>query len=39
LLPTGKGSAKGRGDKTATLVLTRIGEEKVAVVVEPVAAA
>ncbi|GAB3559746.1 50S ribosomal protein L11 methyltransferase [Arthrobacter alkaliphilus] len=39
LLPAGKGSAKGRGDKTATLVLTRIGEEKVAVVVEPVAAA
>ena len=27
-----------RGNKTATLVLTRIGEEKVAVVVEPVAA-
>ncbi|GAB2710851.1 THUMP-like domain-containing protein [Arthrobacter bambusae] len=39
LLPAGKGSAKGRGNKTATLVLTRIGEEKVAVVVEPVAAA
>ncbi|WP_442545107.1 THUMP-like domain-containing protein [Arthrobacter sp. KN11-1C] len=38
LLPAGKGSAKGRGNKTATLVLTRIGEEKVAVVVEPVAA-
>jgi hypothetical protein len=39
LLPAGKGSAKGRGNKTATLVLTRIGEERVAVVVEPVAAA
>jgi len=38
LLPAGKGSAKGRGNKTATLVLTRIGEEKVAVVVEPAAA-
>ena len=39
LLPAGKNSAKSRGNKTATLVLTRIGEEKVAVVVEPVAAA
>ncbi|MEZ2390264.1 SAM-dependent methyltransferase [bacterium RCC_150] len=39
LLPGGKGAAKGRGHKTATLVLTRIGEERVAVVVEPVAAA
>ncbi len=39
LLPPGKNSAKARGNKTATLVLTRIGEEKVAVVVEPVAAA
>ncbi len=39
LLPAGKGPAKSRGGKTATLVLTRIGEEKVAVVVEPVAAA
>jgi hypothetical protein len=38
LLPAGKGSAKGRGNKTATLVLTRIGDDKVAVVVEPVAA-
>ncbi len=38
LLPAGKGSAKARGNKAATLVLTRIGEEKVAVVVEPVAA-
>ncbi len=38
LLPPGKGSAKARGNKTATLVLTRIGEEKMAVVVEPVAA-
>ncbi|MCZ9881245.1 class I SAM-dependent methyltransferase [Arthrobacter sp. B2a2-09] len=37
LLPAGKGSAKARGNKTATLVLTRIGEEKVAVVVEPAA--
>lgn len=37
LLPAGKGPAKARGNKTATLVLTRIGEEKVAVVVEPVA--
>ena len=39
LLPAGKNSAKSRGNKTATLVLTRIGEEKVAVVVEPIAAA
>ncbi|WP_284980776.1 class I SAM-dependent methyltransferase [Arthrobacter sp. efr-133-TYG-118] len=39
LLPAGKGTAKSRGSKTATLVLTRIGDEKVAVVVEPVAAA
>ena len=39
LLPAGKNPAKARGNKTATLVLTRIGEEKVAVVVEPVAAA
>jgi hypothetical protein len=37
LLPAGKGPAKARGNKTATLVLTRIGEERVAVVVEPVA--
>jgi hypothetical protein len=39
LLPAGKNSSKAAGSKTATLVLTRIGEEKVAVVVEPVAAA
>lgn len=39
LLPAGRNAAKARGNKTATLVLTRIGEEKVAVVVEPVAAA
>lgn len=37
LLPAGKGSAKARGNKSATLVLTRIGQERVAVVVEPVA--
>jgi len=37
LLPPGKGPAKARGNKTATLVLTRIGEERVAIVVEPVA--
>jgi hypothetical protein len=40
LLPAGKGTGKGTGKtagkKTATLVLTRIGEERVAVSVEPV---
>lgn len=40
LLPTGKttGKATGKkgGGKTATLVLTRIGEDRVAVVVDPV---
>ena len=36
LLATGKGTGKGAGKKTATLVLTRIGEERVAVSVEPV---
>ncbi|WP_285240669.1 class I SAM-dependent methyltransferase [Pseudarthrobacter sp. MEB009] len=37
LLPAGKThSAKKGGGKTATLVLTRIGEDRVAVVVEPV---
>lgn len=34
LLPSGKTARRGAG-KTATLVLTRIGEERVAVVVEP----
>lgn len=34
LLPSGKTARKGAG-KTATLVLTRVGEERVAVVVEP----
>ncbi|MFJ6079125.1 SAM-dependent methyltransferase [Pseudarthrobacter sp. NPDC092419] len=34
LLPSGKPARKGAG-KTATLVLTRIGEDRVAVVVEP----
>ncbi|MFJ5954792.1 SAM-dependent methyltransferase [Paenarthrobacter sp. NPDC092416] len=40
LLPGGKSgkSAKSKGAKTATLVLTRIGEERVAIVVEPVTA-
>jgi hypothetical protein len=36
LLPAGKGSGKKAGKKTATLVLTRIGDERVAVSVEPV---
>jgi hypothetical protein len=40
LLPAGKGAGKaggkGAGKKSATLVLTRIGEERVAVSVEPV---
>lgn len=34
LLP-GKPAAKSKGGKTATLVLTRIGEDRVAIVVEP----
>ncbi|UVJ38492.1 class I SAM-dependent methyltransferase [Arthrobacter sp. CJ23] len=38
LLPGGRTGGK-KGSQTATLVLTRIGEERVAVVVEPVAAA
>ncbi|MCY1377772.1 THUMP domain-like protein [compost metagenome] len=36
LLPGGKAAGKKSGKKTATLVLTRIGEERVAVSVEPV---
>lgn len=36
LLPGGKAAGKAAGKKTATLVLTRIGEERVAVSVEPV---
>ncbi len=36
LLPGGKSGAKAAGKKTATLVLTRIGEDRVAVSVEPV---
>lgn len=36
LLPAGKSSGKNTGKKTATLVLTRIGDERVAVSVEPV---
>ncbi|WP_285251313.1 class I SAM-dependent methyltransferase [Pseudarthrobacter sp. fls2-241-R2A-168] len=36
LLPGGKAAAKKAGNKTATLVLTRIGEDRVAIVVEPV---
>ncbi|MFJ5693528.1 SAM-dependent methyltransferase [Arthrobacter sp. NPDC093125] len=36
LLPGGKAAGKKAGKKTATLVLTRIGEERVAVSVEPV---
>jgi THUMP domain-like/Methyltransferase domain len=36
LLAGGKAGGKGAGKKTATLVLTRIGEERVAVSVEPV---
>jgi len=36
LLPAGKGSGKKAGKKTATLVLTRIGDERVAISVEPV---
>ena len=36
LLPQGKGAAKKGSARTATLVLTRIGEDRVAIVVEPV---
>lgn len=36
LLPGGKNPAKKGGTKTATLVLTRIGKDRVAIVVEPV---
>ena len=36
LLPGGKAAGKGQGKKTATLVLTRIGEDRVAISVEPV---
>ncbi|MCA4132441.1 class I SAM-dependent methyltransferase [Arthrobacter sp. M4] len=36
LLPGSKATAKGRGTKTATLVLTRIGDDRVAVWAEPV---
>lgn len=36
LLPGGKAAGKKAGSKTATLVLTRIGEDRVAIVVEPV---
>ncbi|HJW00496.1 MAG TPA: SAM-dependent methyltransferase, partial [Arthrobacter sp.] len=32
---TGKGNSRKAGNKTATLVLTRIGEDRVAIVVEP----
>ena len=39
LLPGGKASSKKAGNKTATLVLTRIGEDRVAIVVEPVSSA
>lgn len=39
LLPAGKSMTKKSLGKTATLVLTRIGEDRVAVVVEPVQAA
>jgi hypothetical protein len=35
LLPGSKSGGKSAGKKTATLVLTRIGEERVAVSVEP----
>jgi hypothetical protein len=35
LLPAGKAAAKMAGNKTAALVLTRIGEDRVAIVVEP----
>ena len=36
LLPGGTGRAKAKGKKSATLVLTRIGEDRVAISVEPV---
>lgn len=36
LLTGGKGNSKKGGNKTATLVLTRIGEDRVAISVEPV---
>jgi hypothetical protein len=36
LLPGGKAAAKKAGNTTATLVLTRIAEDRVAIVVEPV---
>ncbi|WP_426996517.1 THUMP-like domain-containing protein [Pseudarthrobacter sp. N5] len=36
LLPGGKSGGKNTGKNTATLVLTRIGEDKVAISVEPV---
>ncbi|HEY8700649.1 MAG TPA: class I SAM-dependent methyltransferase [Arthrobacter sp.] len=36
LLSGGKNSAKKAGNKTATLVLTRIGEDRVAIAVQPV---
>jgi hypothetical protein len=36
LLPAGKNAGKKTGSKTATLVLTRIGEDRVAISVEPV---
>jgi hypothetical protein len=39
LLPGGRNSGKKGTGKTATLVLTRIGEDRVAIVVEPVPAA
>jgi hypothetical protein len=35
LLPGGRNAAKKAGNKTATLVLTRIGEDRVTIVVEP----
>jgi hypothetical protein len=38
LLPGGRNAAKKGAGKTATLVLTRIGEDRVAIVVEPVTA-
>ena len=37
LLPGGRNAGKKGAGKTATLVLTRIGEDRVAIVVEPVA--
>ena len=39
LLPAGKNAGKKGAGKTATLVLTRIGEDRVAIVVEPVPSA